>query len=265
MFRGGPATPEETETRRRPTRWRRTSADAARPRRRSRRSWRPGARSALPHARPMAEVCLADADFLLIDWGATVGGYRSDLTRMLVTGKVGPEFARVYRARLGRSGSGPSPPIRPGREGRRRRRRGPFRDRGGRLRRSIRSWPGSRARPGDPRIPLVPPAFRRRPPTRHDLHRRTRHLPPRLGRHPHRGRRPRHAGRRATSSRVSPAQVLESLSSLLIYSLLQLEFIPNLKSEISNPSTSSSFHPPTDPRPHRRNASPSEGRRRLPR
>jgi Xaa-Pro aminopeptidase len=59
-----------------------------------------GARSALPHARPTAEVRLADSDFLLVDWGATVGGYRSDLTRMLVTGKVGPDFARAYRAVL---------------------------------------------------------------------------------------------------------------------------------------------------------------------
>ncbi len=60
-----------------------------------------GPRAALPHARPTAEGRIGDADFLLVDWGATVGGYRSDLTRMLVTGKVGPEFSEVYRAVLG--------------------------------------------------------------------------------------------------------------------------------------------------------------------
>ncbi|MDB5350252.1 MAG: Xaa-Pro aminopeptidase [Planctomycetota bacterium] len=59
-----------------------------------------GPGSALPHARPAAAGRIGDSDFLLVDWGAIVEGYRSDLTRMLVTAKVGTEFARVYRAVL---------------------------------------------------------------------------------------------------------------------------------------------------------------------
>ena len=59
-----------------------------------------GARAALPHAHPMATSRVADADFVLVDWGAAVGGYKSDLTRLIVTGKVTPKFAEVYRAVL---------------------------------------------------------------------------------------------------------------------------------------------------------------------
>jgi Xaa-Pro aminopeptidase len=59
-----------------------------------------GARSALPHARPTAGVRVGDADFVLVDWGATGRPYKSDLTRVLVTGKVTAKFARVYRAVL---------------------------------------------------------------------------------------------------------------------------------------------------------------------
>jgi Xaa-Pro aminopeptidase len=59
-----------------------------------------GKRSALPHARPTTACRAGDADFILVDWGATVGGYKSDLTRVLVTGKVTPEFETVYRTVL---------------------------------------------------------------------------------------------------------------------------------------------------------------------
>jgi Xaa-Pro aminopeptidase len=59
-----------------------------------------GVRSALPHARPTAEARVGDADFILIDWGATGRPYKSDLTRVLVTGKVTVKFERVYRAVL---------------------------------------------------------------------------------------------------------------------------------------------------------------------
>jgi len=59
-----------------------------------------GARAALPHARPTREARIGDADFVLVDWGATAGAYRSDLTRVLVTGKVTPKFEKVYRAVL---------------------------------------------------------------------------------------------------------------------------------------------------------------------
>ena len=60
-----------------------------------------GKRAALPHARPTAEARIADADFVLVDWGATSpSSYRSDLTRVLVTGKVTPKFEKIYRTVL---------------------------------------------------------------------------------------------------------------------------------------------------------------------
>ena len=60
-----------------------------------------GANAALPHFRPGATARLGDADFLLVDWGATgPGGYRSDLTRMVVTGKFTDQFTRIYNAVL---------------------------------------------------------------------------------------------------------------------------------------------------------------------
>jgi Xaa-Pro aminopeptidase len=60
-----------------------------------------GARAALPHARPTRSARVRDSDFVLIDWGASsAGGYKSDLTRVLVTGKVTPKFEKVYRTVL---------------------------------------------------------------------------------------------------------------------------------------------------------------------
>ncbi|WP_435005509.1 M24 family metallopeptidase [Tundrisphaera lichenicola] len=60
-----------------------------------------GPRAALPHARPTRSAKVRDADFVLIDWGATSSaGYKSDLTRVLVTGKVTPKFEKVYRTVL---------------------------------------------------------------------------------------------------------------------------------------------------------------------
>ena len=61
-----------------------------------------GVRSALPHARPTPEVKVGDDDFVLIDWGASTRPfpYKSDLTRVLVTGNVTSKFARIYRVVL---------------------------------------------------------------------------------------------------------------------------------------------------------------------
>jgi Xaa-Pro aminopeptidase len=59
-----------------------------------------GERAALPHARPTSEAKIGDADFVLVDWGASAGPYKSDLTRVLVTGKVTPKFEKVYRTVL---------------------------------------------------------------------------------------------------------------------------------------------------------------------
>jgi Xaa-Pro aminopeptidase len=54
-----------------------------------------GPRAALPHAKP-TEQRIGSDDFVLVDWGANGGLYRSDLTRVLVTGKISPKFERVY-------------------------------------------------------------------------------------------------------------------------------------------------------------------------
>jgi Xaa-Pro aminopeptidase len=59
-----------------------------------------GARSALPHARPTSETRIGQDDFVLVDWGATGRPYKSDLTRVLVTGKVTPKFEAIYRTVL---------------------------------------------------------------------------------------------------------------------------------------------------------------------
>jgi Xaa-Pro aminopeptidase len=54
-----------------------------------------GPRSALPHARPTGAK-IGDDDFVLVDWGADAGHYMSDLTRVLVTGKISPKLERIY-------------------------------------------------------------------------------------------------------------------------------------------------------------------------
>jgi Xaa-Pro aminopeptidase len=59
-----------------------------------------GPRAALPHAQPTDEAKIGDSGFVLVDWGASAGPYKSDLTRVLVTGKVTPKFERVYRTVL---------------------------------------------------------------------------------------------------------------------------------------------------------------------
>jgi Xaa-Pro aminopeptidase len=72
-----------------------------------------GVRAALPHARPTAESRLGDSDFVLIDWGATGRPYKSDLTRVLVTGKVTSKFEKIYRTVLAAQERGLAA-IRPG-------------------------------------------------------------------------------------------------------------------------------------------------------
>lgn len=56
-----------------------------------------GPRSALPHARP-TEGLISGSGFLLVDWGADhPSGYKSDLTRMIVTGKVSSKLEKIYK------------------------------------------------------------------------------------------------------------------------------------------------------------------------
>lgn len=54
-----------------------------------------GPRAALPHATPTSRL-IGESDFTLIDWGACTDGYRSDLTRILVTGRISPKLERIY-------------------------------------------------------------------------------------------------------------------------------------------------------------------------
>ena len=54
-----------------------------------------GPQSALPHAVPGKRRLVA-GDLLLIDWGARVGGYVSDLTRTFAVGEVDAELARIH-------------------------------------------------------------------------------------------------------------------------------------------------------------------------
>lgn len=58
-----------------------------------------GPRAALPHATPGASR-IGEDDFVLVDWGANDGLYCSDLTRMIVTGKISPKFERIYNTVL---------------------------------------------------------------------------------------------------------------------------------------------------------------------
>ncbi len=54
-----------------------------------------GPRAALPHAEPSGRR-LRESDFLLVDWGVRSGGYVSDLTRMVVTGRISPKLRKLY-------------------------------------------------------------------------------------------------------------------------------------------------------------------------
>ena len=54
-----------------------------------------GPRSALPHARSSPRT-LESGDFLLMDFGAEVGGYCSDITRTVVMGQADEEQRAVY-------------------------------------------------------------------------------------------------------------------------------------------------------------------------
>ena len=59
-----------------------------------------GPKAALPHAHP-GNQRISEAPFVLVDWGAeTTAGYKSDLTRILVTGKIPPKLEKIYRVVL---------------------------------------------------------------------------------------------------------------------------------------------------------------------
>lgn len=54
-----------------------------------------GPHAARPHARPRP-VRLDEGGFVLIDWGARVNGYTSDLTRVVPVTRISPKLERLY-------------------------------------------------------------------------------------------------------------------------------------------------------------------------
>jgi Xaa-Pro aminopeptidase len=54
-----------------------------------------GPRAALPHAR-LTRQRVGDAAFVLVDWGAFVDGYASDLTRVVFVGTPSAKMLEVY-------------------------------------------------------------------------------------------------------------------------------------------------------------------------
>ncbi len=54
-----------------------------------------GPNSANPHANPSSRK-LQPGDLLVVDWGAGVDGYKSDLTRTFAVGEVDPEFRKIH-------------------------------------------------------------------------------------------------------------------------------------------------------------------------
>ena len=53
-----------------------------------------GPNSPNPHAVP-SDRALRPGDLVVVDWGAAVQDYFSDLTRVLAVGEIEPEFARI--------------------------------------------------------------------------------------------------------------------------------------------------------------------------
>lgn len=55
-----------------------------------------GPRSALPHGRA-GNTKIGAHNLVLFDWGAAADRYKSDLTRVVVTGKISPKLERIYQ------------------------------------------------------------------------------------------------------------------------------------------------------------------------
>ena len=75
-----------------------------------------GPRAALPHARA-ADRRIAPGDLLLIDYGAIVGGYCSDITRTVVVGRADARQREIYDV-VREANARASAEVRPGMRGR---------------------------------------------------------------------------------------------------------------------------------------------------
>ena len=75
-----------------------------------------GPNSALPHAVPGDRV-LADGDFVVLDFGARLGGYCADMTRTVVIGKATDRHREIYDAVLAANAAGTAAVL-PGLSGR---------------------------------------------------------------------------------------------------------------------------------------------------
>lgn len=74
-----------------------------------------GPNAALPHATPSDRPIQA-GETIILDCGASIGGYAADITRTFVIGELGPELARVYEVvraanRAGRAAVRPDVPA----------------------------------------------------------------------------------------------------------------------------------------------------------
>jgi Xaa-Pro dipeptidase len=64
-----------------------------------------GPNSASPHVSP-SQRPLAEGDLVIVDWGTTYEGYRSDITRTFVLGAPTPEMVQIHDAVLAANQSG---------------------------------------------------------------------------------------------------------------------------------------------------------------
>jgi Xaa-Pro dipeptidase len=64
-----------------------------------------GPNSASPHVSP-SQRPLAEGDLVIVDWGTTYEGYRSDITRTCVLGAPTPEMVQIHDAVLAANQSG---------------------------------------------------------------------------------------------------------------------------------------------------------------
>lgn len=74
-----------------------------------------GPNAALPHYEP-GRTRIRAGQAILIDWGASVSGYCSDLTRVVFTGRIPPQVGRLYEVVLRAHAAGVSA-VRAGRSG----------------------------------------------------------------------------------------------------------------------------------------------------